>query len=238
MKVLILVLSARREPWNSLMDVSQETWDSENHPQAQTQYYCGQSSNPSTEKVFYSPALTESLEHVTSRTLEAFEKALTILDWDFIARTHSSTYVHKRNLVDFIETLPTKNVLCGLLTTGEKPFLWGGGSYIISRDVIEKFVANKVRWNLNIMEDNAMTDLANELEIPLSGNGRMASINQVAIKEGSAWLVMCYGIGENFTFTDWADMQKAHPHHYFRVKQDLERHKDVEIMHQLHRYLT
>lgn len=220
------------------MDCSQATWDKEDHPKTQTLYYCGQSSNPSTEKVFYSSVLTESLEHVTSRTLEAFEKALTIPDWNFIARTHSSTYVHKRNLVDFIETLPTENVLCGLLTTGEKPFLWGGGSYIISRDVIEEFVASKDRWNLNIMEDNAMTDLAKELEIPLSGNGRMASINQVAVKEGSAWLVMTYGIGENFTFTDWADIKKAHPHYYFRCKQDLERHKDLEIMQKLKEHLV
>lgn len=237
MKVLILVLSARREPWAQLMETSMQTWDSEDHPQTRSLYYCGKSDQPSTDKVFYSPALTESLEDVSPRTIEAFEKALE-LEWDFLARCHSSTYVHKRNLVDFIETLPTENVLCGLLTTGERPFLWGGGSYIISRDVVEKFVANKAKWNRKIMEDNSLTNLANELEIPLSGDGRMASINQVSVMGGNAWMVMCYGVGENFTFTDWSDIKKAGIHYYFRCKQDLERHKDIEIMHQLHKHLT
>lgn len=235
MKVLILVLSARRDPWNSLMDAQLATWDSIEHPQTQTLYYCGRSDQPSTEKVFYSPSLTESLEDVSPRTIEAFEKSLE-LDWDYVARCHSSTYVHKKNLVDFIETLPKENVLCGLLTTGVKPFLWGGGSYIISRDVIGKFVASKDKWDKNTMEDLALTNLACELEIPFT-QGRMASINQNTMGL-AGWLVMQYGFGENLTGTDLADLiKKVGPHYYWRCKQDLERHKDVEIFKLLKKHM-
>jgi hypothetical protein len=234
MKVLILVLSARREPWGSLMDCSMETWDSEpDYPQTQTLYYIGKSNEPWTPRVFSSPELTESLEDVAPRTIEAYEKALDIPDWDFMARTHSSTYVHKRNLVDFCETLHRKNLLCGLLVTGVKPFLWGGGSYIMSRDVIEELVANKDKWNRNIMEDNALTDLANELGIPMSGNGRMASIDHVS----DGYLVTVYGVGEGFTFNDWTDINRAQPHYYFRCKQDLRRHEDLQIFRELKRHL-
>jgi len=165
--------------------------------------------------------------------MEAYEHALTIPGWDFMARTHSSTYVHKRNLVDFCETLHRKNQLCGLLVTGDRPFLWGGGSYIMSRDVIEQFVANKDRWNMAIMEDNGMTDLANEIGIPLNGKGRMASIDQ----HGTEYLVTTYGVGEGFTFTDWDDVNKLQPHHYIRCKQDLRRHEDLMIFRQLHKHL-
>jgi hypothetical protein len=165
--------------------------------------------------------------------MEAYEHALTIPDWDFVARTHSSTYVHKRNLVDFCETLHRKNLLCGLLVTGVKPFLWGGGSYIMSRDVIEQLVANKDKWNNAIMEDNSLTDLANELGIPLSGNGRMATIDQ----HGDEYQVTVYGTGQGFTFTDWDDVNKAQPHFYWRCKQDLRRHEDLMIFRELHKHL-
>lgn len=232
MKVLILVLSARRTPWASMMQTSMETWDAEDHPQAQTLYYCGKSEQPSTDKVFYSQRFDESLEHIAPRTMEAYEEALK-LDWDFLARTHSSTYVHKRNLVKFIETLPKENVLCGLLTTGEKPFLWGGGSFIMSRDVIEKFVASKHAWNLHVMEDNSTTDLANELGIPFTA-GRMASIN---VKPDGSYLLMAYGHGDNFESKDWADLKKIEGHHYMRCKHDPDRTVDLKIFRELHAHL-
>jgi len=103
----------------------------------------------------------------------------------------------------------------------------------MSRDVVEKLVANKHRWNNNIMEDNALTDLANEIGIPMMGNGRMASINMAEV----GWSVMPYGIGEGFTFTDWSYVKKIHPHHYIRCKQDLKRHLDLVIFRELHKHL-
>lgn len=233
MKVLILVLSARREPWDSLMNVSQETWDAEDHPQTQTLYYCGKSSEPSTNKVFYSPTLSESLEHVSSRTIEAFGKALE-LEWDFLARPNSSCYVHKKNLVKFCETLPRENTICGILTEGERRFLWGGCQYILSRDVIEKMVENKDKWDHSVMDDESLTRIAEELKIPLESNGRCASIN--LLPDGS-YLLMAYGHGENFAFSDWNDIKKADGHFFFRVKQDLRRQEDLRIMHELKKHL-
>lgn len=234
MKILILVLSARRQPWGNMMDVSTETWDKDDHPQTQTLYYCG--ANPgksSTEKIFYSPHLSESLEDISGRTIEAFEKSLE-LDWDLMARTHSSCYVHKQNLVDYCETLPRENLLHGLMTSGDMPFLWGGGHYIISRDVIGKFVANKDQWNLRIMEDVSITFLARKLGIPFTENGKMAAIN---LMSDGRYLCLVYGMGDNFDFTDFEDITKAHPHFFFRVKHDPNRSIDLKIMRSLKKYL-
>jgi hypothetical protein len=244
MKVLILVLSARREPWGELLECSKATWDSVDHPQTKTMYYCGKGGiapgeqlNPAyvdagtASDIFYSPTLSESLEDVSKRTLEAFEFSLKLKGWNLMARTHSSTYVHKHNLVEFIETLPNENVLCGLLTGGIAPFLWGGGSYIISRDVIEKIVANKQLWNFGVMEDNGLTEIAQLLQIPFMA-GRMASIDQ----KPNGYLVTTYGAGEGFVFTDWTDVQKLHPHFYLRCKQDFDRTQDVRIFRELFRH--
>jgi hypothetical protein len=144
-KVLILVLSALRDPWGHMLRVQQETWDSVEHPQCRTLYYVGRCeplpAGVDMAKVFHTPNFGEELEEIVHRTREAFEISLKS-EWDYLARVHSSGYVHKQNLVDFVESgiVPSENLFCGLLTTGEKPFLWGGGSYILSRDVVQKFV--------------------------------------------------------------------------------------------------
>lgn len=235
MKVLILVLSARRSPWDSLMDVSQQTWDSEDNPQTQTLYYCGKSTEPSTEKVFYSQTLTEELEDVSSRTIEAFEKALTIPDWDYLARPNSSCYVHKPNLVKFCETLPKDNVLYGLLTGGGKgkQMLWGGGQYIISRDVVQKMVDNKDKWNHDLMDDVSLTRMAEELDISMESKGYCASIN--LLPDGS-YFFMAYGTGDNSVFTKFEDM-KADNHYFFRCKHDPDRTVDLKVMRELKKHL-
>jgi hypothetical protein len=233
MNVLILVLSARREPWNHLMDCQMETWDSEDHPHTHTIYYCGKSQDGvNSTRLFYSPNLTESLEDVSLRTLEAFEMALSISSWDYLARPHSSTYVHKRNLVKFCETLHIENVICGIMTSGEKPFIWGGGHYIFSRDVIERMVANKDKWNRNVMDDQSITLMAEELGI-LVTQGHTTTVN---LQPDGSFLTLVYGHGDNFTFTDFEDFNKAEGHFFVRCKHDPDRTQDLRIMRELHKH--
>lgn len=230
MNVLILVMSARFYPYGMLMDAQRETWDSEDHPQTKTLYYCGRN-GPDTDKVFYSKFHGESLEEVAPRTIEAFEKSLE-LDWDYMARPHSSTYVHKKNLVKFCETLPDKDVVCGTLTEGEKPFIWGGCHYVFSRDVIERMVEHKDKWNNSVMEDHSITELVNFLGVPVT-EGHSASINQ----NDGTYTVFVYGHGENFSVTDFNQLTNQIAGHFFvRVKQDMRREEDVRIMKELFKY--
>lgn len=233
-RALILVLSARRPPWGVLMDASRETWDSVEHPQTQTLYYCGKSKE-SEPNVFYSPSLSEHLHDLSARTMQALVHSLT-LEWDFLARPNSSCYVHKVNLVKHLETLPTSGVMQGIVTAGHNPdFMWGGGQYLFSRDVIEKMVANRGKWNdSTIQEDQALSKLAIDCGIQLDGRGMCASIDS----DGSeTFRCICYGGGESFVFTDFADMKKADGHFFFRLKQDYDRTRDVRIMREIHRHL-
>ncbi len=220
MNVLILVLSARREPWGKLMDCSMETWDSVDHPKTQTLYYCGKSDQPSTDKVFYS-CLSEDLEDVSSRTIEAFEESLKY-DWDYLARPNSSCYVHKYNLVDFLRTSIWGNAIFGVLSSWG--MMWGGCHYIFSRDVVEKMVANKDKWNHKVMDDESITKLLVQLGYELTSNGWCASIN---LQPNGEHLCLTYNHGESFTFTDWADVKKLDGHFYVRCKHDPDRTQDL-----------
>ncbi len=202
MNVLILVLSARREPWNALMDVQMETWDSESHPNTGTQYYCGKSDRTDL-RVWY------------------------------LARPHSSTYVHKANLVKFCETLPKTDVLCGIMTEGEKPFIWGGCHYLFSRDVIERFVANKDKWDASLMDDGSITKMAQELGVPVTP-GWSATIN---LQPDGSYVTLVYNHGENSHTSDFNTLaEKLNGHFFVRCKQDLRRHEDVRIMRELFKH--
>lgn len=234
MKVFILVLSAVREPWGDLMATQQETWDAVEHPQTQTLYYCARAKNgPVRPDVRYS-TMDDWLEHVSPRTIEAFGWALES-EWDYLARPNSSCYVHKGNLVRFCETLPAEGVLRGGMTGGEDPFLWGGCQYVISRDVIERMVETKDRWNANLMDDQSITKSAQALGIDLHQGPMACAIDDHG---DGTYTCVVYGPGETFKFTDFAEVaQRVPDHFFFRVKQDLRRHLDIEMMHQLKKQL-
>lgn len=230
MKVLILVLSAVREPWGALMAAQQETWDSVAHPQTQTLYYCAKAKNgPVRPDIRYS-AMEDWLEHVSPRTIEAFGWALES-EWDYLARPNSSCYVHKPGLVKFCETLPKTGVLRGGMTGGDDPFLWGGCQYIFSRDVIERMVATKDTWRERLMDDQSITKSAQALGIDLHQGPMACAIDDHG---DGTYTCVVYGPGETFKFTDFADVPvKAPGHFFFRVKQDLRRHLDVQMMRKL-----
>ncbi len=233
MKALVLVMSARREPWGALMDASLETWDAEEHPQTQTLYYLGKAKEHH-PKAFHSH-LSEHLHDLAARTIQALAHSLT-LPRDFLVRPNSSCYVHKGNLVRHIETLPTSGVMQGLVTTGFTPnFMWGGGQYIFSRDVIEKMIENRHKWRDTLQDDEAISRLAVESGVAMDGSGKLATIDSTPGSD--EFRCLCYGGGENFTFTDFADIGKAGDHHFFRVKQDHDRSIDVKIMHALKNHL-
>lgn len=235
MNVLILVMSAQRHPWGMLLNTSRETWDAVEHPQTRTLYYCGYDAGTHSgiSNVFFAER-DESISNLTKRTQEALERAAAMPGWDYLARVNSSCYVHKANLVRHCAGLPSTGVLQGLLTHdgGGATLIWGGGQYVMSRDVVEKLAGNKPAWRRygQQMEDQAITRVAEDCGIEATP-GRCCSIDD--LKEGR-WRCVNYGGESNFEFTDFADVAaKAGDHYFFRVKQDHDRNLDVMLMRKL-----
>lgn len=255
-QVLILTLSALRPPWGALLDKAMQTWDSVEQPNTQTVFYIGMRAPPTHPKLFCSPRYDESLGTIGKRTTEAFQHSLSIPGWTHLARPHSSCYVHKRKLVEYVDTLPDTQVMCGLeaKTPTGQPFLAGCGHYIYSRDVIMQLVTHQEQWDHSLMEDNAVSKLAISLGIPF-GKLRTCSIDRkqiIGIPDGSvspevkaeaerlggAWLCMSYhSEHQPFVFTDFRELDKT-DHFFFRIKQDCQRHVDLELMDLLFKNLT
>jgi len=229
-RTLILTLSANRSPWWQLMAKQRETWDSIRHDQTSTIYYVGDSYPARFDPpVLHSPT-DEHLHNIGHRTVEALEFALTIPDWHFLARPHSSTYVHKRHLVEFVETAQPE-LLYGLVVPAgphEGPWLWGGGHFVMSRAVVQKLVANKTQWDHGIMEDVAMSRLAASLGIPF-GNGKSVSVDwKTDLKSASC--ISWNGDTGGFDFSDFKDLNRLEDQFFFRVKHDPDRSVDLRTM--------
>lgn len=124
MKILILVLSYNSPPFDVLMRTQQESWDSVKEEGIRTVYYHGglpkqgdlkfslRHSNPysSWERVEFD--ITDEYYYMAGKFREALRYTQ---DWeyDYIFRTNSSSYVNKKELVEFAKTLPTEKLYAG-----------------------------------------------------------------------------------------------------------------------------
>lgn len=229
--VLIYVLSSRKAPYGSMIQTAMDTWDDEPLDGTRTIYYCGRPVGGNTERVMSFPENDELLS-VGRITLAAFAHALRDLPWDYIARPNISCYVRKRRLLDHCQELPDRGVIQGIVAMPtyhcgvQRPFLWGGGQYILSRDVVENLVGQQSKWRHDLMEDVAMSELAQDCGHTLS-NGMMCSINK---KNGDGWNLLAYNGKSGFDFTDWKEVSKADDQFYFRVKHDPDRNVDAAVM--------
>jgi hypothetical protein len=117
-----------------------------------------------------------------------------------------------------------------LIVDSKPQWVWGGGNYIISKDVIKGIVDNKHLWDHSLMEDMAASYLVSKLNIPFSP-GKACSIE----KKPTGWQCLCYG-SESIDFTDFKDMNKV-SQFFIRVKQDDDRTRDEYIMKELYKNL-
>jgi hypothetical protein len=228
--VLILVLSHDKHPYDRMVDTALDTWDSVDVEGTQTVFYFD-GTRHNKEKFIYLN-VDSGILSMGRKTLAAFEYVLNNYKFDYIARVHSSIYVQKERLIEYVQTLPDKDFFAGSVADSANQFkyIWGGTGFIISHDVINKIVLNKIHWQHKYMEDESMSRLVNWLSITFSP-GKAGAIDNM----GENWRCISYG-GESISFTDFSDLKKLN-HHFYRVKQDGKRWVDEFIMKELFRAL-
>lgn len=230
-KILILTLSCDVPPYDKMMYTAQRTWDTVKADGMDTIYYCGGSTyKENTENTIFLP-VRESLHTMGEKLLLAFEWALQNKDFDYIARPHSCIYVDKKELRKYVDSLPDNDVISGLQVLGDPVWLWGGCGFVLSKDVVQKIVANKHGWDHTKMEDMALSMICSALQIPFT-QGRGCSIDK---KSEGVWSCTSYGT-PGFDFENFEEMKKA-GQYFIRCKQDGARHVDEIIMKELFKHL-
>ncbi len=234
-KILIAVLSSELGPYPALRAASKETWDAEPGGM-QTIYYTSQPCPA--EGALMGLPVPDGLYEMGRKDLAAFERLLVMEGWDFLARINSSHYVSKRLLKQFVDKLPMRDFIGGVGAPGENgrsPYLWGGGGYVISRDVVMNIWNQREKWHHLLMEDVALSDIAGKIGYPLANVGGAVSINWRPATEN--WLAISYhgATQGGFEFNTFEEFAEKNTSHFIRVKQDGDRQRDVFIMKELKR---
>lgn len=228
-KCLILGMHSSWHPYDMIMQAALDTWDTVQVDGIETILYCD-GKTKATDKVVYFPVQTDIFS-IGKKTLLAFEWALKNKEFDYISRPQSNAYINKKELFKYIQELPDENVFEAIEVVGPPRWRWGVGT-LLSRDVVQKLVDNKDKWDHRQMEDVAMSELADRLGIPYR-NGRACSIDKVS---DGVWQCTAYG-SESFQFTDFSEIHKAKGQYWFRCKQDYDRNKDEYVMQELYKQL-
>lgn len=234
-RVLILVIGCSLEPWDVMPATAAETWDKEPVDGLDVITYFGQPVKPNTEKAIYFD-IEEGFERMGHKLLNALRWCLENKDFDILVRINSSTYINKQELNKYVQGLPATGLFEGLEVKGTEQYgfswCWGGLPFLISKDVVHNLVVNSDYYDHQLIEDVAISKLANRLGVKFkSGTG--CSIDKV----GNEWRMLQYGHGQSFTFSAWEDVKKAEGQFAFRVKQDDDRTKDKFIMQRLYENL-
>ena len=230
--VLIYCISCNLPPYPMLMQAALDTWDKLDVPGIETRFYCGGCPAIDHPKILHFK-VSDNYANMGKKNLLAFDWALDQCEWDYMARINASCYVRKQKLLDYVQDLPEKGLFKGVASNGpvDSSFMWGGAQFILSRDVIEAICANRDKWHHGPMEDISMTKIIKELGFTPDSTGNACSIN----RDKDHWLCIYYENGKQggFEFTDMCEMKKAESQFFIRVKQDLKRHIDVQIMKEL-----
>lgn len=236
-KILILVASCNNPIYyNKIINKGiLKTWDSTKTDNTDTYYYYGNNPNQDIDNNKILLKTDESLKSLGKRTLECFEFCLKEFPFDYIYRTNVSSYIHKKNLYEFLMDKPLVNFYCGVKGNfkGHIPFASGAGM-CFSRDVIEYLVNNKYNLDTNLIDDVAIGKLlkdipiasANRLDFIFYGRDFARKRKQLICKLAKTKL-KCQLTSETIK-----------NYHHFRCKCEKDRNVDIVAMREIHRLFT
>jgi hypothetical protein len=156
MNILILVLSVDDQNfYTNLYKKQKDTWDSEIVDGVKTMYYFGNAEDNFIIKENIYINIKEELTLCGYKTLKAFE-LIKNLEFDYIFRTNSSSYVDKKLLLEFIKDKPKKNFYSGVIGNYNGLSFASGSGYFLSKDLLNYILENKSQWNHQLIDDVAV----------------------------------------------------------------------------------
>lgn len=155
MKILILVLSYDDNAiYSKLMQTQKETWDSIEVDNVQTYYLLGNNDKNELINNHIYTSNSESIGNCGYKTIDSFEQIIN-MDFDYIFRTNSSSYVDKSLLKKFLIDKPIENFYCGIIgfdSTTQIEFCSGSG-FFLSRNLVQLLIDNKHELDYSLIDD-------------------------------------------------------------------------------------
>lgn len=181
MKIVVLVISSRDEPYLSLDRLVKNTWGNVRHSDIEIFYcYGNEKSNFISGSNIYT-VHDETLANIGQKTLTSFD-LIKNRKFDFLFRTNTSSYVFQENLIKFLKDKPTQNFYCGIVGNYHlDPSIkfCSGAGYFLSRDVFNKVLENFNCWDHSYLDDVALGLIAKDLNIPISNEAKRLTLADV-----------------------------------------------------------
>ena len=173
MKILILVLSYNDgKTYSDFYNAQLSTWDSIIVDGVETYYYFG---NHDKNEIIDNNILVnveeKNINICSHKTLKAFE-LIKDLEFDYLFRTNSSSYIDKQKLLEFIEDKPTEKYYSGRLGSHDNIIFASGSGFFISKDVFQLLLEKSDSWEHSYIDDVLVGKLLKEFNISPHDNSR------------------------------------------------------------------
>ena len=156
MKVLVLVLGCRADPYPALVETIKRTWASVKAEDVDVLFYYGGTELVDAGRDLFLPA-PDDLPHVGEKTIAALAYVLANRDFDLVFRTNCSSYVDLPNLRDFALAHGREHdFYSGLLGVHQGITFASGSGFFLSRDLAEVVVAQRSAWDHSLVDDVAL----------------------------------------------------------------------------------
>jgi hypothetical protein len=181
-KILILVLSSKTYPSSRNKKAIKKTWGSNLEDNFEIIFYeSGETENIIDDTLFVET--DTSSKNLGYKLLLALDWCTSNIDYDFILRTNTSSFVNTIELKNFIlENLTNKEyVYCGMplvrdyKETNKKINFLSGAGIIFNKKTVQLILKKKEQWDHNEWEDVSLGKLLEENNIPFI-NGRRQDI--------------------------------------------------------------
>jgi len=174
MKILIIVLSYDDNGgiYSKFYESQKNTWDSIDVEGVNTFYLFG---NHDKNEIVDDKILTEVVDYDTSscgyKTIKSFELTKH-LEYDYIFRTNSSSYIDKQLLVEYVDDKPLNNYYSGVIGDYRGLNFASGSGYFLSKNLVDLVIEKSNLWNHVLIDDVAIADLLRTLDITPTKNSR------------------------------------------------------------------
>jgi len=162
-KLLILVLSSNTYPSKRNEKVLKKTWVLNNSKNVQTIFYkAGKKTSFIKNNLFVESG--KQTKDIGAKTIKAFDWALENIEFDYIFRTNSSSYINVKNLLNYLESFDEQNnfLYNGIVMSLPKnnsreavDFISGAG-ILLNKQTIKLIIENKDQFNNNEWDDVAI----------------------------------------------------------------------------------
>jgi hypothetical protein len=125
--------------------------------------------------------IEETYDNMVPKVLECFNFISNNMNYDYVFRCCCGSYIHKENLLKFLQHKPTTTFYCGVKTKFANMFFASGSGFFFSKDLINLISKNKeeILEQRVSLDDVTIGNYFYNKKIPLHGGASRTDIGDL-----------------------------------------------------------